>query len=313
MKTLKEMMILIAKGFIIGIAFVIPGVSGGTLAIYLGVYKKLLHSIGNIFKEFKESILFLAPLFFGVAISIVALAKLFGILLEWNSFIVIGFFIGLILGGVKQIYVETKGEKLNVASILSFVFSFALIIVLIIFGKVRATAGVETIDISFGNIILVFFLGLIASATMIVPGISGSALLIVLGFYTAIVSNVVGNLLDFSNLAYNLEILIPFLLGAAAGIIIVSRLIEYVLKHFKVQTYYAILGFIIASMIAMFYEIRDPATGVDFTAQTPIYQDVFGYIGANLWVFFVGILALILGFFASKQLSKIESREEETE
>ncbi|MBN2541061.1 MAG: DUF368 domain-containing protein [Bacilli bacterium] len=309
MAGLLQLLILVAKGFIIGIAFVIPGVSGGTLAIYLGVYKKLLHSIGNIFKEFKQSLMFLGPLFLGIGISIVALAKLFGLLLEWNSFIVIGFFIGLILGGIKQIYTETEGGKPNVASILSFAFAFSLIILLIIFGKVRTTTAVETIDISVGNLILVFFLGMVASATMIVPGISGSALLIVLGFYTAIVSNVVGNILDFGNLLYNLEIIIPFALGAAVGIILISRLIEYVLKHYKVQTYYAILGFIIASIIAMFFEIRDPATAADFTNQTPIYSNVFGYIGSNWWVLLAGAIAVIVGFVASKQLSKIELKE----
>lgn len=180
------------------------------------------------------------------------LAKIFGLLLEWNSFIVFGFFIGLILGGVKQIYQEASKSKLNISSVLSFLFSFAIIILLIIFGKIRSGSGVEHIDITLGNLLLVFILGALASMTMIVPGISGSALLIVLGFYTAIVSNVVGNIFDFTNIAYNLEIIVPFALGAVFGVILVSRLIEYVLKYYNSQTYYAILGFILASVIAMF-------------------------------------------------------------
>jgi len=249
---------------------------------------------------------FLIPIFLGIGISVVLLAKLFGLLLEWNSFIVFGFFIGLILGGVKQIYQEANKEKLNVASIISFSISFLLIILLIVFGKIRTTSGVEHIDISFGNIILVFFLGAIASMTMIVPGISGSALLIVLGFYTAIVSNVVGDIFNFSNLLYNIEIIIPFALGAAFGIIAISRLIEYVLLHFRSTTYYAILGFILASVVAMFFEIRDPSTAANFTDQTPIYQHVFQYIGNNWWVLLVGIVTFVAGFITSKQLSKIE-------
>lgn len=306
MAALLELLTLVIKGFIIGIAFVIPGVSGGTLAIYLGVYKKLLHSIGNVFKEFKESMKFLIPIFLGIGISVVLLAKLFGLLLEWNSFVVFGFFIGLILGGVKQIYQEANKEKLNIASVISFSISFLLIILLIVFGKIRTTSGVEHIDISFGNIILVFFLGAIASMTMIVPGISGSALLIVLGFYTAIVSNVVGDIFNFSNFLYNIEILIPFALGAAFGIIAISRFIEYVLLHFKSSTYYAILGFILASVVAMFFEIRDPSTAANFTNQTPIYRHVFQYLGNNWWVLLVGIVTFVAGFITSKQLSKIE-------
>ncbi len=306
MSLLYETITLIIKGFIIGIAFVIPGVSGGTLAIYLGVYKKLLHSIGNIFQEFKESLRFLIPLFLGIGISIVLLAKIFGLLLEWNSFIVFGFFIGLILGGVKQIYQEANKTKLNISSILSFLFSFTIIILLIIFGKIRSGSSVEHIDITFGNLILVFLLGALASMTMIVPGISGSALLIVLGFYTAIVSNVVGNIFDFSNIVYNLEIIIPFALGAVLGVILVSRMIEYVLKHYNSQTYYAILGFILASVIAMFFEIRDPSTAIEFTKQTPIYQTLFQYLGDNLLVVIIGVITFTIGFISSKQLSKIE-------
>ena len=297
---------LLIKGFIVGFAFVIPGVSGGTLAVYLGIYEKLVHSIGHIFKEFKKSLGFLIPVFLGIGISVVVLAKLFDILLRWNSFIVMGFFIGLILGGVRQIYDEAHSKKINVASVISFFVAFGMIILLIVFGKLREGQGVEYIDVNLANIILVFFLGMAASITMIVPGVSGSALLIVLGFYTAIVSNVVGNIFEFGSIVYNLEIIIPFAAGAALGIILFSRVIEYLLKNFKSQTYYAILGFIIASVIAIFFEIRDPASAVDFTAQTPIYQNFFNYIGSHVWTVLIGLVTLVVGFFTTKYLSRLE-------
>ena len=158
---------------------------------------------------------------------------------------------------MKQIYKTATEKKLSLSSALAFIISFALIIILIIFEKTRTTQGIDYIDINFVNLVVVFLLGMAASMTMIVPGISGSALLLVLGFYTAIVSNVVGNILDFSSIAYNLKIVIPFALGAAAGIILFSRVIEYFLKNQKSQTYYAILGFILASCVAIFFEIRD--------------------------------------------------------
>ncbi len=297
---------LIVKGFIIGIAFIIPGVSGGTLAIYLGVYEKLLHSLGNIFKEFKKSVTFLIPLFIGIGISVVALAKLFSILIEWNSFVVLLFFIGLILGGVKQIYKIAIEKKLSISSVIAFVISFSLIIVLIVFEKTKTTQGIDYIDVNFINLIVVFLLGMAASMTMIVPGISGSALLLVLGFYTAIVSNVVGNVLDFSSIAYNLQIIIPFALGAAAGIILFSRVIEYFLKNYKSQTYYAILGFILASCVAIFFEIRDPGTSVDYSTQIPIYKDLWNYVSHNIWSILGGIVALLAGFISTKYMSKLE-------
>lgn len=301
---------LLIKGILVGFAFVIPGVSGGTLALYLGIYEKLVHSIGNIFKEFKKSLSFLIPVFLGIGISVVALAKLFDILLTWNSFVVIGFFIGLILGGIKQIYREACVKKPNVSGILSFVVAFAIVILLVVFDKLKSSPGIEYIDISVGNLILVFFLGMAASITMIVPGVSGSALLMVLGFYTAIVSNVAGNILDFTNLVYNLEIIVPFGFGAAAGIILFSRLIEYVLRNFKTQAYLAILGFIIASCIAIFFEIRDPASAVNYTDQTPIFTNLFNYLSANIWTVLLGLVLGVAGFFATKYLSRLEIKKE---
>ncbi len=297
---------LMIKGFIIGFAFVIPGVSGGTLAVYLGVYEKLIHSIGNIFKEFKKSLAFLFPLFLGVGISVVALAKLFDILLKWNSFIVIGFFLGLIIGGIKNIYKEVKNSKFNIGSLISFSVAFGIIVLLIVFSKFNSTAGVSLIEINIVNIILVFLLGFAASMTMIIPGISGSALLIVLGFYTAIVSNVVGNIFDFSSIVYNLQIIIPFGLGALVGIILTSKVIGYVLNKYKTQTYFAILGFVIASCFAIFFEIRDPGTATEFMEQTPIFRNLFTYISNNIWSVIIGLITFGVGFIAAKYLSKLE-------
>jgi len=298
------------KGILVGFAFVIPRVSGGTLALYLGIYEKLVHSIGNIFKEFKKSMAFLIPVFLGIAISVIALAKLFDILLTWNSFVVIGFFIGLILGGIKQIYKEACNKSPQVSGIISFVIAFSIIIVLVIFDKIKATTGIEYIDVNFGNLILVFFLGMAASITMIVPGVSGSALLMVLGFYTAIVSNVVGNILDFSNIVYNLEIIIPFALGAGIGIIIFSRVIEHVLVKYKTQAYLAILGFIIASCIAVFFEIRDPSTAINYSEQAPVFANLFNYIADNILTVLLGLGVGVLGFFATRFLSKLEIKKE---
>ncbi|MCK4551399.1 MAG: DUF368 domain-containing protein [Tenericutes bacterium] len=299
---------LILKGFFIGIAFIIPGLSGGTLAIYLGVYEKLLHSIGNIFKEFKKSIKFLFPVFLGIGISVILLAKLFSILIEWNSFIVLLFFIGLIIGGVKPIYKKASTNKLTLSSSLSFLISFSLIILLVVFEKTGEATGIDYININFKNLLLVFFIGMAASMTMIVPGISGSALLLVLGYYTAIVSNVVGNIFDFSSILYNLEVIIPFTLGAAVSIILFSKIIEYCFKRFHSQSYYAVLGFILASCIAIFFEIKDPSTAASFEFQIPVYKDIFGYISNNIFSLLGGLFAGVTGYFLTKLLIRKEQK-----
>ena len=299
-------LILLLKGFVIGLAFIIPGVSGGTLAVYLGVYDKLLHSIGHIFKEFKKSISFLFPIFFGIGISVVALAWIFSLLLNLNSFIVLFFFIGLMLGGIKPIYQIVNKEKITSTSILAFLLAFIIIIVLIIFEKNGNNNFLSTIPITFKYIIIVFLVGMASSITMIVPGVSGSALLMVLGFYTAIVSNVVGQIFVLSNIIYNLEILIPFGLGALAGIILFSRIIEYSLENYKAQTYFAILGFIIASCIAIFFEIKDQNSALIFDLQTPMYLNIIDYIKNNILTILLGLVSISLGFITSRMLVKIE-------
>lgn len=307
-----EYIVLIIKGFFIGIALIIPGLSGGTLAIYLGIYEKLLHAIGHIFSDMKKSLQFLIPLFIGIGISIVALANLLGFLIDLNSLIVLLFFMGLLVGGIKDIYEKAtpQQDSIQPSSIIAGVISFSLIILLIVFGKLSSTTGIATFDITFGSIVLLFFLGMAASMTMIVPGVSGSALLIVLGYYTAIVTNVIGNVFDFSLLGYNLQVIIPFGLGAAVGIILFSTVIEYALQHYTKQTYFAIMGFILGSVIAIFFEIKDPSTGLTHDVQNPIYTHFFDFLGDNILSLIVGIVLFIAGFIIARRLTQLEGIKE---
>lgn len=297
---------LMIKGFIVGIAFIIPGVSGGTLAIYLGIYQKLLDSISGIFSDFKKSMKFLIPFGIGGVISVLSLAKLFGILIEWNSWIVLMFFIGLLIGGIKHIYLKANVKTFHWPSYLSGLIAFGFLILVIILNQSSSLDGVEYFDLSFMTYLLIIGLGIISATTMIVPGISGSAVLMVLGFYTAIVSNVIGNVLDFEAFSYNLQVVALFMIGVAIGIIIFSKVISYLLNRFPKQTYFAILGLILASVVGVFLEIKDPTTHVSYESQTPIYNHFFAYVGDHPFVIIIGLLMLVLGFIATRYLTKFE-------
>lgn len=304
---------LIIKGFIVGIAFIIPGVSGGTLAVYLGIYKKLLDSIGNIFTDFKNSMKFLIPFAIGGVISVLGLAKLFGILIEWNSYIVLMFFIGLLAGGLKHIYLKSQVKSLHLPSLISGGLAFMLLLLVIIIDKTKSTEGVEYFNLVFTDYLIIIGLGIVGATTMIIPGISGSAMLMVLGFYTAIVTNVIGNVLNFDNLSYNLRVLVFFALGIFIGIILFSKLISFLLDKYPKQTYFAILGFIIASIIGVFLEIKDPNSNVSFENQKPIYQDLWTYISENPWIVIIGLTLLVLGYISSQYLTKIELKGSQNE
>lgn len=298
--------ILLIKGFIIGIAFIIPGVSGGTLAIYLGVYDKMLHAITHVFKEFKKSFTYLLPILIGLAASIVLLAKLLGWLIDLNSYVTLLFFVGLLIGGTPSLYAKIKGEKITASGFLAFASALAIVLLILIGKLVNNTAPVGIFEFSFMTYLLIFALGFVAAATMVVPGVSGSALLITLGFYTAIVTNVVGNILDFSRLAYHLQVVIPFGLGALCGIFLISKAIEISLKKYPVQTYMGILGFIAGSVIAILFEIKDPASASLFSDQTPIYLDLWNFFSNNVLSMVLGFVSLIIGIFLATKLVRID-------
>ncbi|MGM0495914.1 MAG: DUF368 domain-containing protein [Bacillota bacterium] len=303
-------LILFFKGFIVGIAFIIPGVSGGTLAVYLGVYKKFLDSISNLFTEFKKSVYFLIPFLFGALVSVLALAKLFAILIEWNSFIVLLFFIGLLMGGIKHLYLKSGVKKINISALLSLVIAFFILLTIIIIDKTKTTTIVANFDLDIVSYLLIIGLGIISVTTMIVPGISGSAMLMVLGYYTAIVSNVIGNITDFSNFSYNIQVLIFYIIGMVIGLFVFSRIISFLLEKYPKQTYFAILGFVLASIIGVFLEIRNPNTATNYEEQIPVYKDIFTYIQDNILIVIIGVIMFAGGYITTKYLTKLEKSEE---
>ncbi|MDA3932145.1 MAG: DUF368 domain-containing protein [Tenericutes bacterium] len=305
--------VLMIKGFIVGIAFIIPGVSGGTLAVYLGIYKKLLDSIANIFRDVKNSLTFLIPFGLGVVLSVFALAKLFGILIEWNSFVVLLFFIGLLAGGIAHLFKKTDIKKHNVSNIIVSIAAFLILLTIIVIDKSKTAVGIEYFDLNFTTYILLIALGMISATTMIVPGISGSAVLMVLGFYTAIVSNVIGNVFDLGSLSYNIQVIMMFLMGVVIGILLFSKLISYLLEKYPKGTYSAILGLVLASTIGVFLEIKDPSTANSFEMQTPIFKDLFGYLGSHPWSVVFGIILFACGFLVSLYLTKFERKGEKIE
>ena len=158
------------------------------------------------------------------------------------------FFVGLILGGVPLLTKKVRKKKVKKTNLGLFALTFS-IVMLMFFMK----SGNNLVNLANPNLLMYLILGLvgmIAAATMIIPGVSGSFVLMLLGFYEPIV-NTVGDLTNFSNLGHNLLILVPFGLGVVLGMILIAKLIEYLFKKYEIPTYYAILGFVIASIITL--------------------------------------------------------------
>lgn len=242
------------QGMVVGIANIIPGVSGGTMMVAMGLYDKLIHAITHLKSEFKESLKLLVPIFLGAGIAIVALSRLFEFLLE-NYPIPTNFaFCGLIAGSLPFIFKKVKGHSVSVGRAVCFIIFFAIVILMAVMGETSGNAA----DVSFGlvNVVKLLLVGIIAAATMVIPGVSGSMMLMLLGYYDTILKTI-NNFMD-ALVAFDMQeilvqcgILIPFGIGVILGIFLIAKIIEFIFSKAEIHAYYAIIGLILASPVAI--------------------------------------------------------------
>lgn len=245
---MKDKLLYIIKGFFFGVANIIPGVSGGTIAITMGIYEEMISSISGFLKNPKKSIMYLLPIGIGAVLSILLMSKVISFCLDRFPAPTNLFFIGLIVGGIPLLTRKVKGAKFNPINAFLLLLTFSIIMFMTF-----SDGGGSNIDLSnvtFGKMILLFIVGMIAAGCMVIPGISGSFVLMLLGAYQPVIS-VIGDLTNFSHLGHNLSILIPFGVGVVVGIILIAKILEFLFNKYEVSTYYAILGFILASVIAL--------------------------------------------------------------
>ena len=252
----------IIKGILIGIANIIPGVSGGTMAVSLGIYDKLISSVSNLLKDWKKSLVTLLPIILGCGIGIVGFTYAIEYLLSHHTFVTCMAFVGLILGGIPILLISLKRElaktssKIGISGILAFVFLFAVAVFLPMMNAEDEV--LKTFHATPGIMAALFFVGIIASATMVIPGVSGSLVMMILGYYYGIINTIKSFLdalkaFDMPGLIHGFALLMPFGIGVLLGIFLIAKLITFLFEKFGIQTYCAILGLIIASPFAIFY------------------------------------------------------------
>lgn len=253
------------KGVVIGIANIVPGVSGGTMMVSMGIYDKLIHCITHLFSEFKKSVLFLLPIAVGMVAAIAGSS--FGLTYLFEHFPVQTnlLFVGLILGGLPAIWKNVKGKKIKVGHAAACMLFFALVVGMAVMGETEGQAA----DLSFGffNAVKLVGVGIITSATMVIPGVSGSMVLMLMGFYYPVLNTVKEFFSDLA--AFNVQgllkgcgILIPFGIGVVAGIFGVAKLVEIVFEKFPLYAYWAIIGLIVSSPVAILLMGTFPAVTV---------------------------------------------------
>ena len=288
-KKIKEIALTGVKGVAIGISMIIPGLSGGTLAVLMNIYDKILEAITGIFKHFKESLLLLLPLVIGAVIGFVGLVFPINYGLAHFPLIIVSLFVGFIIGGLPSIYKKVQGKE-NWISILIGLIALGITISLCF---IKTNDSIDIRNLNVGTWFYLFLSGIIASIALVAPGISGSMTLMVLGVYVHLME-VLKEILSFTNLWNNSMILLPLALGLIIGFIFMSFFMKYMLKNHETSTYFALIGFIIGSIVSIYYlTITDE--------QYPVKFDVLNII-LSIVVLILGIVStLLLERFANKR------------
>jgi len=265
----KEDIVTIFKGAVIGATMSVPGVSGGSMAMILGIYDKLISSVSNCFKEPKKNIFYLIKASIGGMIGIVLFARLMSSLLNRYPFIMSCFFLGAVLGGVPIIF---KNIRIDKTSLNIKFFFFILLGVLSVFLIGLLPTGIFKIsnEMSINYILLQLSAGLIIAVALVLPGISTSHMLLMLGLYDTVLSAI-------KNLKF-LE-LSPLFIGTLLGIFLTAKLLNRLFESHKDGTYLVVFGFMIGSVKTLLPQSIE---------QGALIFGIIAFLGGLLSIYFIG-------------------------
>ena len=291
---IKNFLINTAKGAAIGVAMIIPGVSGGTLAVLLKVYDKMIESISGLRKHFIESVKFLFPILLGAVLAFAAALVPLNLALRYAPFPTLMLFAGLMAGSCPKLFKDDRKNGFKRTDIAAIVLPLVTVI------AICFIPGMKEADLSpsmpWFQYILIVLIGVVASCALVVPGISGSMLLMIFGYYKPVL-NLFGAL--FETPLHALGVLALFAIGVVVGFFTIAKLMQILLAKFPRGTGWAIFGFVagsIPSIIITFFN--------DYGAAA---LDAL-QISLGVVAFVVGAIAtLAITFYADKRISSEEN------
>lgn len=236
-------------GILIGTAMIIPGVSGSVIAVIFGVYDKSITALTNLFKDFKKNIIYLFILGSGILTGAIWFSNVMMFLYEKYEIITKFSFIGLILGGIPFLINEIKKKKTEKINVKMFLITllFSLVLWYLSENLINLTININNSS-KILNFFLLFLSGFIYSVGKVIPGISGSFLLILIGMYEFVLS-IMAN--PISTVVTSFDKILPFILGLIFGVIVLLKLMKYLLDKKFGLTYSIIIGFVIGSIPAL--------------------------------------------------------------
>ena len=263
-------------GAVCGTGMILPGVSGGTLAVLLNIYDDLIFAVNNLTKQFKQSFMFLLPFGLGLAGAFGAMFFPLKLAIEHFPLPTVMLFVGLMLGSIPSLVQDSLKNGIKPIDALSIALPLALVVgICFIPGISSVNLGADMQTITY---FLLFVMGVLSSIALVVPGISGSMLLMILGFYQPLLNTISA---IFSTPLHSIIVLGIFTVGIVVGFFTIAKIMGVLLNKFPRPTYWAIFGFVIGSLPAIFFAL-DYAT-----------------IPLDAWHFIVGGILLVAGTFAT--------------
>jgi putative membrane protein len=279
----KKDLVIILKGFIIGSSMSVPGVSGGTMAILLGIYDKLIKAVSNFLKDIKGNFLLLFKFCIGSFLGIGTLAFLIKWMLEKFPMPVSFFFLGAVIGGIPALYKKTKDSPFRFSSGIYFLIGLVGVVAIgfIPEGNLNISNGT-----GITHYLMLLVIGIIIALALVLPGISTSHMLLVLGMYDTLL-----NAITHFDIAY------IAILGiiTVIGIFLTTKPIEWTMNKYPHQTYWMIIGFVLGSTFEIFRDKIIPAV--------PDTPSVLWWILSVL----VSVITFALGVRAIMSLSRFSN------
>jgi putative membrane protein len=250
-------------GAAMGVANIIPGVSGGTIAVVFGIYEDLMEALGNFLTDKEKRwqyVRFLIVLFAGALLSIISLARVLSWSFENYPLPTVYFFLGLIIGSIPVVIKSHSDMQPSIQRVIAFLAGLSAVIVLALMqqGSGGASGSAEINSLDIGDYIYFIFSGAIAASAMIIPGVSGSFILILLGIYWKVLGALSGLTSTLINDGFSAEmvtkisVLGSLFIGVVIGILVFSKIMSWALKSHPAVTMYLILGLIVGSLYQIF-------------------------------------------------------------
>lgn len=261
LKAVKDFLV----GALIGVMSMLPGASGGTMAVVFGIYERLIADVADIRHKLLKDLRFIVPVAVGIVLGLVVCAVGLDALLQNWEVPMMFFFAVLILCQIPDIYklsAGDQGEKPSRTNIAACVAGFIIMLLFLAIDGIETDAGLSFTDMGVSDVILLFIIGVVIALSKVVPGLSGASILLAIGLYIPLM-DLIGDT-DLSSLMDRAAALIPIGVGLIVGVLGLAKVVDWFFTKYHRSSYFFILGMTGGSIVTVVVQALE---GMDGTSQ----------------------------------------------